>query len=568
MIGNNGHTRSFKTYKPGVGMIELNKTNITASDLGLSTDTQRDNLIDWTRGEGVYAPNAGERGRTWLLGDIIHSTPAVLFDDAQNRNVLFVGSNDGFLHCFVDSEGSDGEIINLQNDTVYESWAFVPWELVSRLKNVPPQDTVIDVEGDNEHDIFVDGTPLLYTSNNRTYLTFGLRKGGSGYYTVDVTNYESPGLVWQVSNSILSSKAETLGESWTTPLFATLKTGTTTQDVVFYAGGYDSNQELTNPGAGDTKGRAVFAVDATSPSTIVDNVTFAKSNYSRLNYCITDLTLYDDDDDGCDDLIYAASLGGEVFVFNDMDNNGVWEKRWLFSALPESSNTAKLKKFMYAPRLTQETWGDWVDVGCGDREEPLDENMSNVVSNRLYAIKNKWKTSPWDTTWVDGTNTMTDANLVDITADILQSDATAGTKELHMQQIESGLGWFITLENPAEKVVSPVIVYNKVAYFTTYQPMSYSVADPCTTSALGISRLYGVNYANGNAVYDSWNNNGTINLPDGTINKPDRIIKISNGMMPEPKIAVTPDGPVIVWGDKVMPTADNKLIHRYFWQQQ
>ncbi|MBN2297687.1 MAG: GyrI-like domain-containing protein, partial [Deltaproteobacteria bacterium] len=39
-------TRSFKTYKTGTGMIAFNSTNITAADLDLSTDAQRDDLIN------------------------------------------------------------------------------------------------------------------------------------------------------------------------------------------------------------------------------------------------------------------------------------------------------------------------------------------------------------------------------------------------------------------------------------------------------------------------------------------------------------------------------------------
>jgi type IV pilus assembly protein PilY1 len=571
--GNNAHSRTFKTYKPGVGMIQFNKVDISPEDLGFAAGetVKRDDLVDWTRAEGIYAPNSGNsRARPWLLGDILHSRPTILFDDTNNTNVVFVGTNDGFMHCFIDNEMDSGDTFNLDNDTLYEAWSFISWEVMTKLKKVPPENSLEYITGDAEHDILVDGTPLIYTSSDKKYLTFGLRRGGSTYYTLDVTNYLVPSRIGEIGSDFLSSRSipETLGESWSTPYFATIRESGVKKDVILYAGGYDTNQDNSNPGSGDTVGRAIFAVSATSPSVLVPELTFAHSSYNKMTYCIVDLISYDDNNDDCDDVIYATSLGGDVFAFNDKDGNGIWTARWLFHATPEGGLNSKLRKLFYAPGVAQETWGDWVYVGSGDREDPTDENGSNRVSNRFYAIKNKWNVSPWISTWVDGTSadTITDADpndLVDVTEDILQSTdpgVTIDDKLAHAQLIEARFGWYITLENPGEKVVSSAILYDHVAYFTTYQPTSATVTDPCTTSSTGISRLYGVDYKNGNAVIDS---DG-----DGILEKSDRIIATGDGMLPEPKIVVTEDQTYVVFATEVIPKAGNREIHRYYWQQQ
>ena len=99
---------------------------------------QRDDLINFATASGIYAPTASGSGanpRQWVLGDIVHSQPAILYDRPNNRNVIFVGANDGFLHCFIDSD--QGTSDSLADDTVTEAWAFIPWDLLPNLKYLP-----------------------------------------------------------------------------------------------------------------------------------------------------------------------------------------------------------------------------------------------------------------------------------------------------------------------------------------------------------------------------------------------------------------------------------------------
>jgi len=223
-------------------LIAFNDTNITAAMLDLDNDADRDDLIDYIKAEGVYA-SGGTYERKWAMGDILHSQPAVLYDDEHDKNVIFVGANDGFLHCFVDdTKGTD----SLTDDTVSEAWSFVPGDLLDKLKELPPQGAAEHIDGDDDHDIYVDGSPSVYSVGGDDYVMFGLRRGGSKYYTLDVTDYDNPSFAWDIPDDILhdGSEQESLGQSWSTPVFCKIETTSGgLNDVILLSGGYSTSQD-------------------------------------------------------------------------------------------------------------------------------------------------------------------------------------------------------------------------------------------------------------------------------------------------------------------------------------
>ncbi|MDT8272756.1 MAG: VWA domain-containing protein, partial [Desulfomonilia bacterium] len=109
-------SRVFRTFKDGTGFISFNKNNsdISPADFGLSTNDEKDDLMDFVTASGIYAPDysgADALPREWVMGDILHSRPAILYDFTNSRNIIFVGANDGFLHCFVDNDQGTPENI-------------------------------------------------------------------------------------------------------------------------------------------------------------------------------------------------------------------------------------------------------------------------------------------------------------------------------------------------------------------------------------------------------------------------------------------------------------------------
>jgi type IV pilus assembly protein PilY1 len=589
-------SRIYKTYKtgtgPGTGFLPLvsGSTDIGFGAFGLTAATQSNDLIDFVTAKGVYTPVTGTKARNWMLGDILHSQPAVLYDFSNHKNAIFVGANDGFLHCFVDDDNNT--IDTIADDSVTEAWAFTPWDLLPNLRYLPSLKAGITVvPGDNEHDFYVDGSPVLYKTGNHKYIAFGLRRGGMDlstkattkslldhqYFILNIDNYSSPAWAGQIATGILGTGSESLGQSWCTPRFSTIRTGSGANDkadVLLLTGGYDTNQDNANPGAGDSKGRAVFAVNAADGSITanLNNLKISNSGgYTPMRYSMVDITSYDDNGDGCDDVIYAPSVGGDLFVFEskmhtDGTYDGVWSKRRLFSAAPSGGATSysTLRKFLYAPAIAQELWGDFVYIGSGNRENPNEI----IITNRFYAIRNTWPA-----TWNDNTP-ITDSNLTDVTADNTQgtiaTPSTWSSSDIkdYNNNLLTGSGWFITLENAGEKMVSTPIVVDKVIYFTTFTPSALT-CDKCKNED-GTGRLWAIKYLTGEAAFAGFQNVGSGGsiVPGGNPRKEDRNTIIGSGMPTSPTMVLTENGTIIQTDGLAFNPNGPTPLTRYYWRKQ
>lgn len=595
----NDDTRTFYT-NTGTTRRAFSTSTVTAAELGLSTDAERDDLVNFVTAADIYDPQftgTGSRAREWIMGDIIHSQPAVLYDTTNNRNIIFVGANDGFLHCFIDYD--QGTSDSLTDDTVEEEWAFMPQDLLPNLKHLPTTGSTALITGDTDHDYFVDGSPVIYSVGSNRYVAFGLRRGSKDiasstevtnlYHILNVTNITSPTYSAGVSKSIFGAGSEQLGQSWGIPRFSKIRTsGNSTADVLLLTGGYDTNQDNADPGASDSKGRAVYAVNATTGAPVTTLQFYHNTGTNiDMRYSMVDLRTYDDDDDGYDDVIYSPSVGGDLFVFeskkhSDGTYDGVWSKRRMFSAQAQGGLTSKLRKFLYAPGIAQETWGDWVYIGSGNREEPSDTG----VTNRFYAIKCRWT----------DTLNITDSNLMDITTDDLQgtesspSTLTEDEKTALRNSItNSSYGWYFDLEHSGEKVVSTPLVYNEVVYFTTFTPSSSAAAsgtDPCETgTGAGTARLYAVDYLSGEAVFEHFDGDAGAGGGSGDLTKEDRFTIIGTGIPSQPTLVVTEGGgdPCANMncpnrgsfiqvgtseGTVSMCTCERRSINYYYWMKQ
>ncbi len=558
----NDDTRTFYTRKTGTGLIHFNKANVTPTELGFADNTytaQRDDLVDFVRAEGVYRHNSGDaKARSWVMGDILHSRPAVMYDKANSTNVIFVGANDGFLHCFLDDDNTQINEYNsnLNDDTVEEAWCFLPWDLAGRLRSLPP--------GDNVHDYFVDGTPVVFSlrgTPKTSYVTFGLRRGGNKYYCLNVTNYTSPSFAWEIPNSSITSiGTEPFGQSWSTPRYCTIKANagdTVGKQVLLCAGGYDTNQDSgASPAAADSRGRAVYAIEpGATGCTLSSQIRFhhgtaGNIDYGYMDHCIVDLNSFDYNSDGFEDTIYAGSLGGDLFVFHDRDGNGTWERRRIFSA----GTTGGLKKFFNSPGVVQMTLSyEYLYIGSGDREDPLNTSTTNY----FYAIKNKWPTS-----WNDG-SPITVSDLVNLDTDVFNGGSLAD-QTTKQTALEAGKGWYFRLPNTGEKVVSSPVVFSNAVWFTTFTPAASTATgeDQCSSgTGAGTARIYAVNYLTGTAMYDL-NNDG----------QKERSVEIGSGIPSDPVVIVTKTnsfmGVGIQEGVRMNATPGVKPFVPYNWIQK
>lgn len=174
----------------------------------------------------------------WRLGDIIHSTPAVVgspssaydtthadttYEDFFNRyqtrrQMVYVGANDGMLHAFnggfwnpLTSEFSTSgkkpdNTAATEHPLGSEVWAYVPQNLLPHLKWL--------AEPNYPHVYFVDGAPLVFDANIfpadtdhphgwGTVMVVGMRFGG-GDYALDL---DGDGVYGEVSDDTVTRSA-------------------------------------------------------------------------------------------------------------------------------------------------------------------------------------------------------------------------------------------------------------------------------------------------------------------------------------------------------------------------
>src|SRR5581483_6428922 len=265
-------SRTIYTNVSGVRQA-FTKTNtaITQALLNASSSTEHDKIIDYIRGIDAYDSDADgntTEERAWKLGDIFHSTPVLIskppalsFDptystfktnNANRTVVLLVGSNDGMVHAFKETNG-----VNATADGT-ELWGFIPSDQLGNLKNLPVNSSdhqyYVDasiIAADICTSILTDGTGNCSSASNwKTIAMCGERRGGKNYNAIDVTDTTSPAILW--SAPFTDAK---MGETWSEPAIGKVKMSDGGGKwVAFIGGGYytPSNNSF---------GKAFFAID-------------------------------------------------------------------------------------------------------------------------------------------------------------------------------------------------------------------------------------------------------------------------------------------------------------------
>jgi type IV pilus assembly protein PilY1 len=466
-----------------INKFDVSNASITAGMLGVLTEDERKSVINFVHGY-EYTPTPGDK-RVWILGSIIHSRPVVVRYSTPDQTLIFVGSNDGMLHAFDDSNGE-------------ELWAFIPPTLLNRLSALP--------SGGAQW--FVDGSPRVYLGTDKKILVFGLRRGGNCYIALDVTTPTSPQFLWMITPEYivkgliktdstdyreLGNQLLNTGQSWSNPQMGKINNGTTAgQWAMFIGGGYDNaNQDKENPytDVPDNVGRAVYIVNIYDGSLIKR---FSNAEDSTMTYSIpSDVAKVDSNGDGKVDELYVGDMGGRVWRFDiSGPDKGLWTGKIVFRSNPEAAVT-NLRKMFYPPDVTLENDDGYYDMlffGTGDREHPSDK----TIINRLYGVKLK-----------NPSTTYTEGDLYNATEGKLQSEDDAIRSEA-LTQLKAKSGWFIELlpATSGEKSLSTPVVFYKTAYFTTFSPSPEAPpegTDPCYVGE-GKARLYALGYFTGNAV--------------------------------------------------------------------
>lgn len=320
-------------------------TYLTVSDSGYSTiksllpgtsdEIKFDNwchFVGANVGDTTHTPRLT---RDTVMGDVVSSAPAVLGYSTlpstvtsttlttawaghvnPKFNVIFVGTNQGFLHAFGEVSWFEtvtvgSNTFRIQKGVADELWAFAPTDLLPFIDYYR--------NSGNPHRFGVDGSPSVYlldlpaanavrgngvfdvdaSTKERALVIFGLGKGGRSYYAIDVRDPANPvfaennavygaGMGWSLcpdetdnypagrfiapAMSSQNTAITSMGLSTSVPTLGRIVATSSylAKDVVFVGGGFSIREieaklpAKPNPAPNtDTRlGRSVLALDA------------------------------------------------------------------------------------------------------------------------------------------------------------------------------------------------------------------------------------------------------------------------------------------------------------------
>ncbi len=495
-------------------------------------------VVNYLRGD---TSNEGQgqnfRDRTVILGDVVHSDPKYVGrprgqypDDmeaasyaafrnshSERPGVVYVGANDGMVHAFLESDGS-------------EVLAYVPSEAYENLYRLTRHDYThryyVD-SGPNIVDVYLDGAAP--GGAWRTVLAGGLGAGGQGIYALDVTDPDefdeanaAELSLWEFTDA---DDAD-LGYTFSQPQLVRLANG---KWAAIFGNGYNNTEE---DGHASTTGHAVlFIVDAETGE-LIKKIDTQKGSADTPNGLATPLVI-DQDSDFIADYVYAGDLQGNMWKFDitatNPSNWGVaYEK---FGAPHALFTTEENQPITSQPQATLHPdllGGFMIFFGTGKYMEIGDGVSYGQSTQAFYGVwdKNKPTLTTFDSAdLLSQTITNQYTQNFDTDGDEYE-DTSYKLRDVSDNAIDYGehMGWklnllptkidgFTNTQNFGERQVSTPIVRNGRIIFTTLLPST----EECTFG--GSSFLMELSYRDGSSLgYPPFdlNNDGLYDAMDGT----------------------------------------------------
>ncbi|WP_281560152.1 PilC/PilY family type IV pilus protein [Thalassomonas sp. RHCl1] len=497
----------------------------------LNVDEQDiDDTINWSKGMDVDDSDLDgvtSDIRFDVFADPLHSKPLVVNygGSSTNQDVrILLGTNAGVLHMFDDN-----------GDSVDESWAFMPKEFFPNIKPLRENNASSGkVYG-------IDGSPVVYlldkngdgsissSNGDKAWVFFGLRRGGSSYYGLDITLPDAPKLLWHLDAG--SAGFNELGQSWSQPQLGYSKLNTSSgvpQPVLIFGGGYAISKDNSGVGGSDSVGRAIYMVDAKT-GTLKWSLTPAASSGVNTQFTgIADsipaaIGTLDSDGDGLIDRLYAGDSGGNLWRV-DMPEGAPnsSENPWTVFKLAQlgGETNSTDRRFFSQPAIVrafieetksssvtdeqsntttvisrQETPYEAILIGSGDRSTP----SSGDTEDKFFMIKDP---DIFTQSFVaeDVPAPYTIESLYDYTDDPFGQTLTSQERESLALAVSQKSGWFIDFAGLGEKSMSAATAIAGVAYFNSFTPGNSS-SSSCELNA-GNGLLYAVDLSLGTKIYD------------------------------------------------------------------
>lgn len=522
----------------GLNIHALSKVNsdLTPTLLGVGSNADKADLIDWIRGVDTEGENDGPHGDSvnsrWAYADALHSAAATITyggTSSSQIDKLLVGTNDGFVR-----------MINTYNGQ--EEWAFMPQQLLQ-------QQTQLRTNAQADHLYGVDGAPTIWrydrdndgiiepsagVNSDFVHAYIGMRRGGNSYFGLDITPTSTiadpaptgsitPKLMWRIDGG--AGDFARLGQTWSTPALAKIaitEGGNVKQkDVLIFGGGYDVSYDTTM--ATSNIGNAIYIVDAETGDRLwwaSNTGSGASIRVPGMDYSIpSDVTLADVNADGLVDRLYVGDLGGNVWRIDLLETlsaastgGAIAHKLASLGHAASVGDTTAARRFMYKPQVAllnndANAGGASyiaVAINSGNRANPTD----NTIHDRVFMLRDTLIFTMQDTNSdgvADGLSTLVEADLYDAYADVYETTNEAA--------LISADGWYFDLRDGAnyigEKGISEGLIFassnEEIPYiylFSTYLPPGSNTTATACGATTGFSRTFLVNLLNATQAYN------------------------------------------------------------------
>ncbi len=551
------------------------QTNTTVATSGAAGEA----LVNFLRGdrsnEEVTATTPDNakfyRYRKSVLGDIVSAQPQYVgaptryYSDsgysafktlrASRTPVVYTAANDGMLHAFkadhtYDTSTNPKTLVTSDGGT--ELWAYVPSFALPRMY------TLADKAYADKHQYFVEGTPVTgdicpkstppastcADSEWKTILVGGLNAGGTGYYALDITDPNTPKLLWEFADA-------TMGYTFGKPQITKLDNG---QWVVLLTSGYNDCPRDTTAtgvaakldkcvlnGTGDGQGR-LYVLDAgtgvqLTGSPIATGVGSATAP-SGLGQILAQA-----DSNNVTKRVYGGDLLGNLWRFK-LETASTFSVHKL-ATLKDGSTPAKIQPITVRPQVTTINGLPVVYIGTGQYLGASDVNSTSApkpVQNSFYAIKDDLTNTTYynsprtyssfigqsatDTTCPMGTDSSICLPGQKVRT-VTQTSGTSGDSVTNMN------GWYVDFPASSNEIefTDPKLVLGTLAFSTSVpRPPSSEACTAKTGGSDGDAFGYMLDYLTGGAV-------GTTSSVIAT--------NLGSGVATAPQIAQLPNGTVI-----------------------
>jgi type IV pilus assembly protein PilY1 len=449
--------------------------------------------VAYLRGQQSFEQaNGGSfRDRPSILGDIINSSPAFVGKpsffyrdslesepystfraaNATRRGMVYAGANDGMLHAFDVTDGS-------------EKFAFIPGAVFKNLHLL--------TDPSYAHRYYVDGSPTagdaFINGNWRSVLVGGLNAGGQSIYALDITDPSAftetsasanDAFLWEFTDA---NDAD-LGFSFSRPAIVRMHNG---KWAAIFGNGYSSTKADTYTSA--TGNAVLFIVDLETGALVrkIDTGVGAAAAYSggRSNGLATPAVV-DANGDQIADYAYAGDLFGNLWKFDLRDAVPAnWDVAYKAGAnkfpVFVAERAGLRQPITVRPEVSRgpNRQGFMLLFGTGKYLEPLDEDIALAKPQSFYGVWDN-NTGTAITDIVIGRSVMLRQEIEDeFIETFTKPDATTVSypvRQTTQNPLTTERGWYLDLISPAngfegERQTTDPVLRNGRIIFTTLIP--------------------------------------------------------------------------------------------------